>query len=173
MIEIRPYSAGFQAGVVSVIVPIQQQEFSIPVTLEDQPDLLDIPGFYQQGDGNFWVALHGDEVVGTIALLDIGNAQGALRKMFVREAFRGSVHGVASDLLVALLRWCAERGLREVFLGTTSKFLAAHRFYEKNGFEVIDAVQLPKEFPVMAVDTRFYRLRMQGVASGVVVCRQD
>ncbi len=162
MIEILPYSPGHQAGVVSVIVPIQQQEFSIPVTLGEQPDLLDIPGFYQRGGGNFWVALHGGEVVGTIALLDIGNGQGALRKMFVKEAFRGSAHGVASRLLGALLRWCADRGLRNVFLGTTSRFLAAHRFYEKNGFREIDPGQLPGEFPVMAVDTRFYRLDLQG-----------
>ena len=39
----------------------------------DQPDLLQIPQFYQSGAGNFWVALDGEEVVGTVALLDIGN----------------------------------------------------------------------------------------------------
>ena len=34
----------------------------------------------------------------------------------------------------------------------------AHRFYEKNGFEVIPRENLPPSFPVMAVDSRFYRL---------------
>jgi hypothetical protein len=48
--------------------------------------------------------------------------------------------------------------VKEVFLGTTEKFLAAHRFYERNGFQQIPATELPPAFPKMAVDTRFYRL---------------
>jgi predicted N-acetyltransferase YhbS len=42
-------------------------------------------------------------------------------------------------------------------LGTTAKFLAAHRFYEKNGFREIAQTELPASFPVMTVDTKFYR----------------
>jgi hypothetical protein len=47
--------------------------------LDAQLDLLDIPGMYQKGSGNFQVALHGSEVVASIALLDMGdgNANGA------------------------------------------------------------------------------------------------
>ena len=37
-------------------------------------------------------------------------------------------------MLDTLLRWCGEHAIDEVYLGTTAKFLAAHRFYEKNGF---------------------------------------
>jgi GNAT superfamily N-acetyltransferase len=156
VIEVVPFSSGHAAGVIDVILPIQQIEFGIPVTLEDQPDLLDIPGFYQKGQGNFWVALSGTEVVGTVALLDIGNAQGALRKMFVRPPFRGSGYGVASRLLATLLGWCERERIRQVYLGTTAKFLAAHRFYEKNGFTEIGKSELPAAFPVMSVDTKFY-----------------
>jgi hypothetical protein len=97
MIEITQFSIDHQQGVVSVILPVQQMEFGIPVTLADQPDLMDIPNYYQSGAGNFWVATFNEAVVGTIALLDIGNSQGALRKMFVKEPFRGRVHDVARD----------------------------------------------------------------------------
>ncbi|MCK4984097.1 MAG: GNAT family N-acetyltransferase, partial [Desulfobacterales bacterium] len=103
MIEIVPFCKQHLSGVVDVILPVQQAEFKIPITLDDQQDLLDIPGFYQKGSGNFWVALHGAEIVGTIALLDIGHNQGALRKMFVKAQFRGSTHGVARRLLQVLL----------------------------------------------------------------------
>jgi hypothetical protein len=48
--------------------------------------------------------------------------------------------------------------VRDIFLGTTGKFLAAHRFYEKNAFTEIDAAELPPAFPRMAVDTKFYRM---------------
>lgn len=156
MIEITPFAPQHADGVVGVILPIQQAEFAIPITLDAQPDLQDIRGFYQRGNGNFWVALDRQNVVGTVALLDIGNHQAALRKMFVKATHRGAEHGVARGLLDALFAWSKARGVREVYLGTTAKFLAAHRFYEKNGFREIARAELPERFPVMVVDTKFY-----------------
>ncbi|MBN9358112.1 MULTISPECIES: GNAT family N-acetyltransferase [Herbaspirillum] len=158
MIEIQVYRPEHAQGVVEVILPIQQEEFGIPITLEGQPDLKDIAGFYQKGHGNFWVAVDGGKVVGTISLLDIGNAQVALRKMFVAASHRGKEHGTAARLLEGAIAWARAQGVRQIFLGTTDKFLAAHRFYEKNGFRLIEKSTLPPAFPVMVVDTRFYAL---------------
>ncbi|MFJ3317448.1 GNAT family N-acetyltransferase [Herbaspirillum huttiense] len=158
MIEIQVYRPEHAQGVVEVILPIQQEEFGIPITLEGQPDLKDIAGFYQKGHGNFWVAVDGGKVVGTISLLDIGNAQVALRKMFVAASHRGKEHGTAARLLQGAIAWARAQGVRQIFLGTTDKFLAAHRFYEKNGFRLIEKSTLPPAFPVMVVDTRFYAL---------------
>ncbi len=64
---------------------------------------------------------------------------------------------MSARLLETLLAWAAARGVKDVFLGTTEKFRAAHRFYERNGFQLIAADELPPSFPKMAVDTRFYR----------------
>lgn len=94
--EVVPFAAPYADGVIAVILPIQQSEFSIPITLDEQPDLRDIPTFYQ------------------------------------------------------------EHRVREIFLGTTAKFLAAHRFYEKNGFREIARSELPESFPIVSVDTKFY-----------------
>lgn len=160
MIEVIPFSPNHQAGVIDVILSIQRVEFGVAITVEDQPDLLDIPGFYQQGCGNFWVALSDGEVVGTIALRDIGNRQGALRKMFVKPAYRGKEKGVARRLLDELILSATRAGVREVFLGTIDQFVAAHRFYERNGFAQIPATDLPKAFPLMGVDTRFYHRKL-------------
>jgi N-acetylglutamate synthase-like GNAT family acetyltransferase len=157
VIEVVPFSGNHQTAVVEVILQIQQTEFGIPITLEAQPDLLDIPGFYQTKSGNFWVALVTGEVVGTVGLVDIGDTQVALRKMFVKASFRGHEHGVARRLLETVFQWCRERQVREIFLGTTAKFLAAHRFYEKSGFTEITMSELPSSFPVMSVDTKFYK----------------
>lgn len=160
--DVMGYIPVFSGGVADLIVSIQRAEFAIDITLEDQPDLQDIPGFYQNGTGNFWVALDGDRVVGTIALKDIGNAQGALRKMFVAQSHRGRALGVANALLETLLSHARMVGLNEIFLGTTDAFKAAHRFYEKHGFVTMNAKDLPPSFPRMAVDTRFYRLPIKG-----------
>ena len=170
MIVIQTFRPEHRDGVIDVILPIQQKEFGVAVTLEQQPDLLDVPGFYQHGAGNFWVAISDDRVVGTIALLDIGDGRAALRKMFVKQEYRGAQSGVAAKLLEVLLKWCNERELAEVYLGTTAQFLAAHRFYEKHGFTEIAMQQLPRSFPIMSVDTKFY-LRTLGVARNQVATR--
>jgi hypothetical protein len=47
--RIAAYSQAHHVGVVDVIVSIQQSEFGIHVTPEQQPDMLAIPGFYQKG----------------------------------------------------------------------------------------------------------------------------
>jgi len=155
-IEIGFYTPAYQDQVIELILTIQQKEFNIPITAQDQPDLGDIPGFYQQGTGNFWVAIKDDRVVGTLSLKDIGNGQAALRKMFVHSDFRGPAFGAARRLWGAALEWGREKNISEIFLGTTEKFLAAHRFYEKNGFVPIEKERLPGQFPLMAVDTKFY-----------------
>jgi N-acetylglutamate synthase-like GNAT family acetyltransferase len=157
MIEVAHFTSSIQNDVLQLILAIQRDEFGFDISADDQPDLLDIPGFYQVGAGNFWVALAEREVVGTIALRDIGNHQGALRKMFVKAAYRGGQYAVAAFLLERLVRDANRRGLHEIFLGTTEKFRAAHRFYEKNGFARVTPQDLPPAFPRMSLDTRFYR----------------
>lgn len=156
MLEIVPFRPKHEPEVLDLILEIQQNEFGIPITAEQQPDLRSIPSFYQVRDGNFWIAVSEERVVGTIALLDIGSDQGALRKMFVRRDFRGDRFGAARRLLETLLSWSASRSVREIFLGTTPFFHAAHRFYEKNGFREIAKSSLPPAFPIMEVDTKFY-----------------
>ncbi len=159
-IEIRPFVASDMDDVFAVILPIQREEFGIAITADDQPDLAAIPDSYQSGKGQFWVAVRNGQIVGTIGLKDIGNSQTALRKMFVAADVRGREHGVAARLLAGLVDHAEAQGIKGIFLGTTDKFLAAHRFYEKNGFAEVSKSELPPSFPLMAVDSKFYRRRI-------------
>jgi N-acetylglutamate synthase-like GNAT family acetyltransferase len=159
--QVIPYQEKHQRGVVDLILPIQQQEFNVPITIQDQPDLQNILSFYVKGNGNFWVAVSQEQVVGTIALVDIGNDQVALRKMFVHQQHRGKQNGVAQMLFDTLSNWCKQRKVTEVFLGTIDSMLAAHRFYTKNGFEELTKMQLPENFPIMRVDNKFFRLKIK------------
>ena len=158
-ISIVPFEPEYTTSIINLIVSIQREEYGLPITAQDQPDLHDIPHFYQKGKGNFWVALYQNTVVGTIAILDIGRGQGALRKMFVNRDFRGSAYGTAKLLLTTLLDWSKTHQISEIYLGTTDKFLAAHRFYEKSGLKEISKSELPKQFPVMKIDTKFYKYK--------------
>jgi len=156
--DIDIYTDIHKKNVADLILHIQTNEFGIPISLEKQPDLNDIPGFYQTNNGNFWIAKIDNNVIGTISLLDIGNSQGALRKMFVDKNYRGKDFNVGKTLLNTLMDWAKHKGFTEIFLGTTEKFLAAQRFYEKNGFNEIAKQKLPATFPVMEVDVKFYRI---------------
>jgi GNAT superfamily N-acetyltransferase len=167
-INIATFAAADQRGVLNVILPIQQREFGVPITEADQPDLTNIPGFYQSGTGGFWVARSNEDVVGTVGLKDIGLGQAALRKMFVAAPFRGREFGVAGKLLDALLAHARAQGIAEIFLGTTDKFLAAHRFYEKQGFKELEKAGLPKAFPIMAVDSKFYVLSVSVTTASAI-----
>ena len=157
MIEITTYSHKYLSQIIELILTIQQKEFNIPVTLEAQPDLQKIPEIYQTRKGNFWVALHDDQPVGTIGLIDIGNNTGVIRKMFVQAEYRGKVYKVASQLLQALMEWATRNEMKNLFLGTVEQLQASHRFYEKNGFTRIPMEELPGQFPRMKVDTIFYK----------------
>ena len=57
-----------------------------------------------------------------------------------------------------LVVWASQKGITEILLGTTEKFIGAQRFYEKNGFAELQKQDLPKGFPVMDVDVKFYKL---------------
>jgi len=159
--EVVPFRPEFASQVLDLILDIQRNEFGMTISAEQQPDLTRIPSFYQIRAGNFWVAIAEDAVVGTISLLDIGSSQGALRKMFVQREYRGAGRGTATRLLDALIAWSATRGVRDVFLGTTPHFLAAHRFYAKHGFREIARSTLPPTFPIMEVDTKFFHRRVE------------
>ncbi|NJO09975.1 MAG: GNAT family N-acetyltransferase [Leptolyngbyaceae cyanobacterium SL_1_1] len=133
--QISTYQAKYKTSIVDLILLIQREEFGSSITLADQPDLLDIPAVYQWGNGNFWVALEADEVIGTIAAIDIGNQQLVLRKMFVAAPHRGRKKGVGKQLLDSVTR--------------------------KNSFQPVDVLNLPPAFLRMKGDTLFYRLVLQ------------
>ncbi len=141
---------------IDLIVGIQAGEFGIPITAEYQPDLRVVDSFYQHGNGNFGLALEGDRVVGTIALIDIGNNAVSLRKMFVHPGYRGKEKGTGQRLMDIVFNWCEARDITTIYLGTVGQFKAAHRFYEKNGFVAVDKDSLPEGFPAMPLDHMFY-----------------
>lgn len=151
--RIEPFKPGQEQQVIDLILPIQQLEFGVPITAADQPDLAKIPEVYQAGRGGFWVGMANGEVAGTLGLIDFGGG-GAIRKMFLRKDQRGT--GLAQALLDTLLKHAIGTGIPGLWLGTLPHMLAAHRFYERNGFTRMEPVALPLDFPRVAVDTVFY-----------------
>jgi len=159
-IVIEPLNNKDCGSIISLVLPIQQIEFGIPVTLEGQPDLLDIELYYFRDGGRFWGAKHNGQLVGTIALINIGYNTGVLRKMFVQKEFRGKQFGVGQQLLTTLTAYCRAHNINHLYLGTVEVMKAAHRFYERNGFSRISVDMLPSYFQRMPSDNVFYYLNL-------------
>ena len=63
-------------------------------------------------------------------------------------------------LITDLIAYSKHKGLTDLYLGSVDQMKAAHRFYERNGFERIDPEKLPAHFPRMTLDTVFYHLSL-------------
>lgn len=155
MLEIKTINNTYSESVIDLVLNIQQKEFNVPITIEDQPDLMQIEEFYVASGGNFWGAFINGELVGTIALIKFDQNAAATRKMFVKKEFRGKEYNIAQKLLETLITYCHENEIEEVYLGTVSILKAALRFYERNHFKIIDKEDLPKKFPLMSADNVF------------------
>ena len=158
LFTIQPLSTEHSEQAVGLILPIQQIEFGVPVTIQEQPDLFDIDRVYTQSGGGFWGALKDGELIGTIALIHVGHNAGIIRKMFVKKEYRGRELGIAQALFQTLLDHSQTRGISDLYLGTVERLKAACRFYERNGFKRIKVEDLPGYFLRMQVDDTFYHL---------------
>jgi len=150
----------YETEIIDLILNIQQKEFNVPVTLEDQPDLLDIHNFYFKPGGTFLGAFIDGKLVGTIALVRFNPEAAAIRKMFVKKEFRGKEFGIAQQLLNQLIEFSKENKIKNLYLGTVTILQAALRFYEKNNFVTIEKEALPTDFPLMRPDNVFCHLKL-------------
>ncbi len=161
MFKIKPVDNKYSDAVIDLVLNIQQNEFNISITIDDQPDLLQIDDFYHSNGGNFWGAFIDDQLVGTIALLKFDEKAAAVRKMFVKKEFRGKEYSIAQKLLETLIFYCSQNSIDQIYLGTVSVLKAALRFYERNHFIVIEKKALPEKFPVMEADNIFCLLDLK------------
>ncbi len=155
-VMIIPFEEQYTSQVVELILPIQQEEFGIDISIKDQPDLLNIKEEYIETGGNFWIALADGKVVGTIALVALQDHNGAIKKMFAAKEYRGEKQ-VGKKLLDTLISYCKEQGYERLYLGTVDVLKAAQKFYKKNGFELWEKAKMPQDYHLMDVDTVFFK----------------
>lgn len=99
----------------------------------DHAVLSDPEGAILAQGGQIFFARSGGDVVGTCALLPVGEGEVELTKMGVAPSARGL--GVGRKLLEHAIRAFEEAGARTLFLETNTKLVTAIRMYESAGFE--------------------------------------
>ncbi|MCB0463906.1 MAG: GNAT family N-acetyltransferase [Flavobacteriaceae bacterium] len=105
----------------------------------------------------YWVAFYDKELAGTIAILNLDDDTSILKNMFVKKKFRGKTFDISYNLLQTAISSCRSENISNLYLGTMEQFIAAHKFYEKNGFQKIEEHELPSGFVYNPIDTVFYK----------------
>jgi len=152
--EIVDYIGGRDPEIAALILAIQREDVGLDVPIEEQPELLDIAGAYR--DGAFWLAVAGNEIVGTIGMMRYGDSS-VMKKFFVRDDYRGP-DGAAHGLYDAALAWAVAQNLNAIFLDTPSVATRSHAFYQRRGYQVVSRSELPKTYKFPDRDSLIFKL---------------
>jgi GNAT superfamily N-acetyltransferase len=138
------HADGFRSLVVETL-----REFGFEPDRELDGDLDDPAATYAA----LWVAVDDDEVVGSVALRDLGGGAVELKRMYLRPDQRG--RGLGRNLLTLALDWARANDVRIVRLDTSERMVAAQRLYEAYGFE-----RVPGEAPRQGQCRLLYELKL-------------
>jgi GNAT superfamily N-acetyltransferase len=118
--------------------------FDIETMLEE--DMQNLDKFYPP-EGLLLLAESDNEVAGIACLRKIMNDVGEVKRMYVREAYRGE--GIGRLLLDKLLEAARDSSYPRVRLDSARFMAAAHSLYRSSGFYEIDPYpesEIPEEF---------------------------
>ncbi len=153
-IHIVGYHPSFQPRIDEMMIRIQA-EFAEQITSRHStvlPDVYNLPG------QKYWVALDNYKVIGTIGLTLYGDHNAVVKRMMVDPAYRGNRFPTAKTLLDVAFKWAHENSVKRIYLGTMHQFVAAQKFYLKNGFVEIQKKELPPDYTANPMDTLYYKL---------------
>ena len=111
-----------------------------------EEDMQNLDKFYPP-DGRLLLADSDNQVVGIACLRKIKNDICEVKRMYVREAFRGT--GIGRMLLDKLIEAAQDSGYPRVRLDSARFMYEAHSLYRSFGFQEIDPYpesEIPEEF---------------------------
>lgn len=147
-----------QAQLVDLINYCQNIEAKLDIKMAEQDDVFQIPTYYQKNGGNFWIALDGNQIVGSIAFLPLDNKTAVLKKFFTYPKYRGQPHHLGAQLYQTLLTHAKLKSFQRIVLDTPEKENRSHYFYEKQGFQQVAPKNFHADYPYPDRDSRLYVL---------------
>ena len=91
-----------------------------------------LPGAYAPPGGTLLIARDGDDPAGCVALRAVDAETGEMKRMFVRDRFRGT--GLGRRLAVEVIEAAKQRKYRRMVLDTLPKLETAIALYRDLGF---------------------------------------
>jgi len=116
-------------------------------------ELRELPGAYAPPDGLLLLAAAADLVAGCVAVRRWSPDAAEMKRLFVKDAFRGV--GLGARLAQEAIAWARQAGYRRMLLDTLPSMRAAQRMYERLGFRDVPAYRFS---PVEG--TRYMELRL-------------
>ena len=95
-------------------------------------ELAELPGEYAPPGGALLIARDGKVAAGCVALRRLDADRGEMKRMFVREPYRGS--GLGRKLALAVIEEARQRKYRRLLLDTLPKLATAIALYRDLGF---------------------------------------
>lgn len=160
MITISQFKNEFTKDVIDIVLHFQNDGTRPIVSVDDQPDLLNIVGEYIDKGGNFWIAEDDNKLIGTIGIMPYSTDIAILKKFFVYEQWQGEPYHIGKRLYAELLDFAKEKGYKTLLLDTPYNTERAHKFYEKAGFQKISEEDLPIKFSHPYKDCDFFILEL-------------
>ena len=99
-------------------------------------ELAALPGDYAPPGGVLLIARDGDAPAGCVALRRVDSGTGEMKRMYVREQYRGS--GLGRRLAVAVIDEAKKKNCKRVVLDTLPKLTSAIALYRDLGFRECD-----------------------------------
>jgi putative acetyltransferase len=139
-IDIRPLQAGADA---TAFRTLNEEWITRYFTLEpkDREILGDPQGKILKQGGHILMAWLGQQAVGCVALIPMGDGVYELSKMAVSPEMRGL--GTGRRLLLDAIALAKRIGAKSLFLGSNSKLQSAVHLYESVGFRHVPAESIP------------------------------
>lgn len=129
-------------------------QIPVPLEVQDFEAWLDsLPGPYAPPGGRLLVARYAGESAGCVALRGIGGDAAEVKRLYVRERFRGL--GLARALVQELIDVARAAGYTRLRLDTHQSMIPAQKLYRSFGFTEIAAYW---EHPV--ADVVFFELAL-------------
>ena len=140
MIDIRPYHESDQAPVRDLFIKVNrliaprgmESAFEQYIERSLDEEIMQIPDYYAQRNGGFWVATSQNLISGMFGLEETEAGVFELRRMYVDPDFRRM--GIARQLLEYGETCARDMGARQIILSTSELQQAALALYRNAGY---------------------------------------
>ena len=138
---IEPATRADVPGVIDLIGRVFAEYGWIWDPPTEVPDLLRWSPPYEPPHGAFWVIRRGDVVVGSVGVDRETAGTAELHRLYLDPGLRGQ--GLGDALVQTVLAWCRDQGVGRLVLWSDTRFVHAHRLYQRHGFEQTGERDLP------------------------------
>ncbi len=102
-----------------------------------EEELKSLPGKYSEPDGRLYIAYLDNKVVGCIALRRYDDIRAELKRLFVRNGYRGL--GISKRLIQRIIQDALDIGYHSILLDTLDTMKPAISLYTSIGFKEIES----------------------------------